>query len=137
MRLSPLAAAAVLLVGACGAPTPQPTLTPAPPPTAAATPVPTLDPATADVQDAFLTNVNDLTSEVESLATAQCADLTAETRDNPSEVAEIHGFAAALQRIGASQAALDSDDVRSALADLGKAISQLDTSLNTCGIKTS
>src|SRR5205085_1419266 len=101
---------------------------------AAATPAPTVDAAAADAQDAFLTNVNDLTSEVETLATAPCSDLTVETRANPTEVAEIHGFAAALQRIAANQPALDSDDVRSSLSDLSKAITQFDSTLTTCGI---
>jgi hypothetical protein len=87
------------------------------------------------MQDAFLTNVNDLTSDVETLATAQCADLTAETRDNPTEVTQMRGFAATLQRVAGSQSALDSDDIRSALSDLSQALSQLDTALNTCGIK--
>jgi hypothetical protein len=97
--------------------------------------VPTIDATTADVQDAFLTNVNDLTSEVETLATAQCADLTEETRANPTEVTEIRGFAATLQRVATTQPALDNDDVRSAVADLNQALAQLDTALNTCGIK--
>jgi hypothetical protein len=98
--------------------------------------VPTIDAATFDVQDAFLTNVNDLTSEVETLATAQCADLTTETRANPTEVTELRGFAATLQRVGGQQPALsNSDDVKSALSDLNQAMSQLDTALSTCGIK--
>jgi predicted component of type VI protein secretion system len=118
------------------APIPTPTAAPSPTPLPAATPVPTLDATTGEIQDAFLTNVNDLTSAVETLATAQCADLTAETRDNPTEVTEMRGFAATLRRIGASQPALDSDDVRSALADLGQALNQLDTALKACGITT-
>jgi hypothetical protein len=97
--------------------------------------VPTVDAARADAQDAFLSNINDLTNEVETLATAQCADLTAETRANPTEVTEIRGFAATLQRVATTQPALDSEDVRSSLADLGQALSQLDAALNTCGIK--
>lgn len=95
-----------------------------------------MDPAAADVQDAFLTNVNDLTSEVETLAGAPCDELKAETTDNPTEVADIHGFASTLQRVGANQPALNSDDIRASLADLDQALNQLDAALNTCGIKT-
>jgi hypothetical protein len=92
--------------------------------------------ATLDIQDEFLSNVNDLTSEVESLATAECADLTAEMQANPTEVTEIRGFVATLQRIGGQQPALSaSNDVRSSLSDLSKAMAQLDTALTTCGIK--
>jgi hypothetical protein len=83
-----------------------------------------------------LQNVNDVTAEVESLAGLSCPDLTAETTDNPTEVTEIHGFAATLQRVGTTQAGLNSDDVRSALSDLSKAVAQLDAALNTCGIKS-
>ncbi len=124
---------------ACSPPAAQPTRVPTavPSPTPAVTPVPTVDAATADVQDAFLTNVNDLTSEVEVLATATCADLMSETQANPTEVTEMRGFAATLQRIGANQPQLDSDDVRAALSDLSNALSQMDATLSSCGIKTS
>jgi hypothetical protein len=132
-----LAALAATLL-ACGAPAPAPTPTPlVPPPTRrpVATPAPTADAAAFDIQDAFLTNLNDLTSEVETLATAQCADLMAETQANPTEVTEIRGFAATLQRVGGQQPALsNSDDVKASLSDLNKAIGQLDTALKTCGI---
>ena len=89
------------------------------------------------MQDAFLQNVNDLTAEIENLAGATCDELTTETSNNPTEVTEIHGFAATLQRIGTTQAALATADVRSALSDLMKAVAQLDAALNTCGLKTS
>jgi hypothetical protein len=140
-RWAPVAALVAVLLGACGGPSPAPTLQPAataataPTAAPAVTAAPTVDPATSDVQDAFLTNVNDLTSDVETLATASCDDLTAETRDNPTEVTEIRGFAATLQRVGSTQAMLQSDDVRAALDTLGKAMTQLDAALNTCGIK--
>jgi hypothetical protein len=97
--------------------------------------VPTLDATTSDIQDAFLSNVNDLTSDVETLANAQCADLVAETRANPTELAQMRNFAATMQRVATSQAALDSDDVRSSLSDLSKAMSQLDAALASCGIR--
>ena len=82
-----------------------------------------------------MTNVNDLTSDVETLATAPCQDLTSEITDNPTEVSEMRGFASTLQRAGTNQPALNSDDVRSSLNDLRLALTQLDTTLNTCGIK--
>ena len=88
------------------------------------------------MQDAFLSNVNDLTDAAEALATASCADLTTETQDNPTEVTQIHGFASTLQRAGTDQPMLNSDDVRAALDDLNKAVGQMDTQLSTCGIKT-
>src|SRR6266851_5323457 len=115
-----LVGALLLSMTACSSPAPTPT--PRPPPSTAPTPtlpaappVPTVDPSAADVQDAFLTNVNDLTSDVETLATATCSDLAAETTANPTEVSEMRGFAATMQRLGASQAMLQSDDVRAAL----------------------
>jgi hypothetical protein len=97
--------------------------------------VPTVNASGADVQDVFLSNLNDLTNELETLAMAQCPDLTAETRANPTEVAQLRGFAATLQRVATTQPALDSDDVRSSLADLSHALAQLDAALNACGIK--
>ena len=73
---------------------------------------------------------------METLANAECAQLTAETRANPTELAQMRGFAATLQRVATSQSALDSDDVRSSLTALTQALSQLDTALATCGIKS-
>lgn len=125
-----------VLVCSCAAPAPAPTTTPAPTPTPAATPVPTLDPQVADAQYGFLSNVNDLTSEVEGLAIGSCADLTTELRANPTEAADMHRLAATVQRFGAAQPALDNDDVRSALADLSSALGQLDAALARCGIST-
>ena len=128
------------LLAACGTPAPTATPTPSvprPTPTPAATPVPTQDASSYDVQESFLTNVNDLTSEVETLATAECPDLTAETQANPTEVTEIRGFAATLQRVGGQQPALSaSDDVKSSLSDLTQALAQLDAALTKCGIKS-
>lgn len=136
-------AAALLCVAGCACSPGTSSTTPAATPRAAtatpaprATPVPTLDATTSGIQDAFIANVNDLTSDVETLANAQCADLTAEARANPTELADMHNFAATLQRVATSQSALDSDDVRSSLSDLSKAMSQLDATLATCGIKS-
>jgi hypothetical protein len=94
-----------------------------------------VDAEAADVQDAFLANVNDLTSEIEDLAGAKCEELTAETRDNPTAVTEIRGFAATLKRVGSQQPQLNSDEVRSALAALDQAVGHLDGALSACGIK--
>jgi len=129
----------VLVVAvACSAPVQPPAPTPVPAtPTPVVTPYPTLDATTNDIQDEFLTNVNDLTDAVESLAMSQCPDLATETSQNPTEVTEMRGFAATLQRLGASQSALStSQDVRSSLEDLSKALQQLDAALTTCGIRT-
>lgn len=82
-----------------------------------------------------MTNVNDLTSEVETLATAECADLSAELRANPTEVTEMRGFAATLQRVGGQQPALsNSEDVKASLSDLSKAMAQLEAALSRCGL---
>jgi outer membrane murein-binding lipoprotein Lpp len=131
----PVVAFGLCLVVACSAPTPLPTPTAVATPTPAATPVPTLDAQVADVQYAFLSEVNDLSSDVETLASASCAEMTTETRANPTEVSQMHGFAATLQRVGSNQAALDNEDVRSALGDLTKAVTQLDNALTKCGIQ--
>lgn len=118
-----------VLLAACGAPAVAPT----PSPTPAATPVPTLDAQVTDVQYGFLSNVNDLTSDVEGLATSSCADMATELQANPTEVADMRSLASTVQRVGSSQPALDSNDVRSALADLSKAVSQLDAAVSACG----
>lgn len=95
-----------------------------------------MDATTIDIQDAFLSNVNDLTDAIESLAMSECAEITAETSQNPTELTQMHGFAATLQRLSASQPALStSDDVRSSLDDLNKAVQQLDSALAKCGIR--
>jgi hypothetical protein len=145
MRARWLAAAAALcavcLASACGSFAAPPTPTPVPPPpstpTPAATAVPTIDAQAADVQDAFLTTVNDLTNEVQALGGARCPDLTTELQANPTELGSIRGFAATLQRVSTTQQALNSDDVRSALSDLSHAMTQLEAALNTCGIQQS
>ena len=135
MLRAALLALVALATAACSRPAPPPT----PQPTVAATvtppPQPTVDADAADAQDVFLANVNDLTSEVEDLASAKCEELTAETRDNPTEVTEIRGFAATLKRVGTQQAALNTDEVRNALAALDLAVGHLDGALTTCGIK--
>jgi hypothetical protein len=137
VRRATLLALLGLILAGCGRPTPAPTPVVAPTPTLSPAPQPTADAEAADTQDAFLENVNDLTAEVEDLASSTCEQLTTETRNNPTEVTEAHGFAATLKRVGTQQPALDTDEVRSALAALDLAISHLDAALSTCGIKTS
>ena len=137
MRRAASLAVFALSACACARPAPPPTPTPLPTVAATVTPAaqPTQDAEAADVQDAFLANVNDLTSEVEDLASTRCEELSAETSANPTEVTEIHGFAATLKRVGTQQPALNTDEVRSALAALDLAIGHLDGALTTCGIK--
>jgi hypothetical protein len=140
MRRTLLLALCCLCLAGCGVlggspPTPTPPPAPTATPTPAVPAVPTLDASTTDIQDAFFTNVNDLTSEIETLAGAPCTDLTSETQANPTEVQQMHGFAAALQRVSTTQPALNTDDVRSALGALNQALTQLDSALGTCGIK--
>jgi len=127
---------------------PVPTSAPAPGaiPGARATPTsgvqpqaqPTFDRAAAsaaDVENAFLSNVDDLIAEAADLTVTPCADLTQVTRDNPNLLPSIHGFAAAAKRIGASQAVLNTDAVKAELSDLDHSIGELDGALNLCGIK--
>ena len=118
-------------LAACARPAPPPT----PVPTATIAPQPTVDSQAGDIQDAFISNVNDLTSEVSDLAITPCDQLMALIAANPNEVTQIHGFAATLKRVSSQQAALNTDDARTALAALDMAISQFDDALGACGIK--
>ena len=99
---------------------------------------PTFDPSTAspaDVENAFLSNVDDLIAEAADLTDTPCADLTMVTRDNPNLVPSIRGFAAAVKRISATQAVLNTDAVKAELADLDQSMGQLEGALSLCGIK--
>jgi hypothetical protein len=145
-RWAPAVAFVALAVGlaACSAPAPPPTPTVAPTATpvaqptatAAASPRATLDPAidTSEIEDAFLANVDDAIAGANDLTALPCDDMVLVTRDNPGVVPSIRGFAAALKRLGSQQAALDTENVRAALADLDQTMSQLETALNQCGI---
>jgi hypothetical protein len=135
------AATAAMLVAftlaGCGgsppAPTPAPVATQAP---AAALPTPDPTEASpADIENAFLSNVDDLIAEAADLAVSPCADLTDFTRQNPTLVPSIRGFAAAMQRIGATEPVLNTSAVKDALADLAHSIGELEGALSTCGIK--
>jgi ABC-type transport system substrate-binding protein len=149
-----IAMLAALALTACGALTPTPTPTPVPAPTStpAPTPVPpprtsaasqpqaqpTFDPATAspaDVENAFLSNVDDLIAETADLTVTPCPDLMMLVRDNPNLVASVRGFAAAAKRIGATQAVLNTDAVKAELSDLDHSMGELEGALSLCGIK--
>jgi hypothetical protein len=139
---------AVVALSACGAPAPTPTPPPAPTATLAPTPNPTafvqpraqatLDASgasSADVENAFLGNVDDVIAEAADLTVTPCADLTQVTRDNPMLLPSVRGFAAALKRVAASQAVLNTDAVKVALADLDHSMGELEGALSSCGIK--
>jgi hypothetical protein len=140
--LASFALIALALV-ACRAPAPSPTPTPLPAATATPLPQPTLAPGQptpeptadpSDVQDAFLSNVDDLVSEASDLAALPCPDLTDVISGNANLIPSIHGFAAALKRVSAAQPGLDTDTVHTALADMDHIIGQMDGALTQCGI---
>ena len=139
------AAALTACAAPAPAPTPAPTAAPTPtfrpavPPTSAPQPQanPTVDTSGADpmeVQDAFLTNVDDVIAEATDLSVAPCEDLVAITKANPDLVPNIRGFAAAIKRVSTSQPVLDTDEVKAAIADLDKTMGQLNGALSLCGI---
>jgi len=142
---------ALVTVGivACGGPAAQPapsatamvaarSATAAPTPARATAPgQPTVE-ATAqssDVENAYLSNVDDLIAEAADLTVTPCDELTAVTKANPNLVPSVRGFATALKRAGASQPALDTDAVRASLADLDHSMGQFEGALSLCGIK--
>jgi hypothetical protein len=86
------------------------------------------------VEDAFLSNVDDVIAEAADLAASPCEDLTRITRDNPGLLPSVRGFAAALKRLASSQPALDTDAVKLALADLDRSMGELEGALSLCGI---
>jgi len=153
VRLIVAFVAGVALAG-CAAPAPPPTPAPTSVPTAAPTPTfrpavpPTSAPAKpqaqptvdtsgndpAEVQAAFLSNVDDIIAEATDLSVAPCEDLLAVTKANPSLVPNIRGFAAAIKRVSTSQPVLDTDEVKASIADLDKVMGQLDSALSLCGI---
>ena len=131
-----------LAVAACAGPQPAPATATALPVTAAA-PTPTLGPrapattptvAPSDIENAFLSNVDDLIGDATDLSVASCDDLQLVARENPSMLVSLHGYAAALKRASTSQAVLNTDTVKSAIADLDQTMGQLDGALAKCGI---
>jgi hypothetical protein len=133
-----------LALAACASPAPPPTPTPAPTstpqpqpsPTVAATPRATLDPAlqSSEIEDAFLANVDDAIAGANDLTALPCEDMMLVVQNNPTAVPSLRGYAAALKRLGGQQAALDTQNVRTALEDLDQSMSQLDAALTQCGI---
>jgi hypothetical protein len=120
------------------APAPRATALARPNPTSAAQAQPTFDPTSAspaDVENAFLSNVDDLIAEAADLTVTPCPDLTALTRANPNLLPSVRGFAAAAKRIGSTQAVLDTDAVKTELADLDHSMGELEGALSLCGIK--
>src|SRR5262249_3788002 len=132
-----------LALAACASPappppTPAPTSTPVPQqsPTIAATPRATLDPAlqSSEIEDAFLANVDDAIAGANDLTALPCEDMVLVMQNNPTALPSLRGYAAALKRLGAQQAALDTQNVRIALEDLDQSMSQLEAALTQCGI---
>jgi hypothetical protein len=121
----------------CGAPAPAPTPTAVPVPTATAVAPPAADLGgqdPADIENAFLSNVDDLIGEANDLTVTSCADLTQVTRENPNLLPSLRGFAASMKRVGSTQSVLDTDNVKVALGDLDHTMGQLEGALSKCGI---
>jgi hypothetical protein len=120
------------------APTPtfRPAVPPTPDPAVAPTPAATLDPAIDqnEVEVAFLSQIDDIIAEATDLAVIPCEDMQVVTTRNPSLVPSLRGFAATVKRVSSTQAALDTDAVKSALADLDQTMAQLEGALSMCGI---
>jgi hypothetical protein len=155
----PAMALGLLVVGlvACGGPAAAPTSPPAPAATVTATtvagpsatptrltvpssgraasssPEPTALPR--EVENAYLSNVDDLIAEAADLVVTPCDELTSVTQANPNLLPSVRGFASALKRVGTTQPALDTDAVRSSLADLDHSMGELEGALSRCGIK--
>jgi hypothetical protein len=88
----------------------------------------------AALENAFLSNIDELIAEAADLSSAPCDDLLTVARDNPNMMQSIRGFAASLKRLGTSQPALDTEAVKAALSDLDRSVGQLDRALGVCGI---
>jgi hypothetical protein len=130
---SALVIVACALGVACAAPAPQPTPVPTVIPTAAPSPVPTTSP-TSDVENAFLSNVDDLIAEVTDIAVTPCDELVPVVSQNPGLLPSVRGFAATLKRASSTQDVLNTDAVKSSIADLDQSMGQLDGALSQCGI---
>ena len=142
MRLV-VALVATALLAACGSPSAAPTPGPTAAPTPAASPAagPTTPSATVDpsaepsgIEDAFLSDVDDLIAEATDLAVTPCDDLVMVVQQNPQLVPSLRGYAATVKRVSANQAVLNTDAVKSAVADLDKTMGQLEGALSLCGI---
>jgi hypothetical protein len=126
----------------CTALAPAPTPTPVPLPTS--TPVPASAPTqptpdlgganSSDVENAFLSNVDDLIAEANDLTATPCDDLKQVTTDNPTLLPSLRGFTATMKRVASTQAVLNTDDVKAALGDLDHTMGALEGALSQCGI---
>jgi hypothetical protein len=87
-----------------------------------------------EVENAFLSNIDDVIAEAADLTAAPCEDLRLVTRDNPNLVPSVRGYAATLKRLGSSQAVLNTDAVKAGLSDLDHSMGELEGALNQCGI---
>ena len=138
-----MAALCVVILSACGAPAPPPTPVPTVAPTVAPSPSPAAQSGgdqgetPSDVENAFLSDVDDLIGEATDLAVTPCDDLTMIVRQNPNLLPSIKGFAATLKRASTNQPVLNTATVKSAMDDLDKTMTQLDSALSQCGIPTS
>jgi hypothetical protein len=130
---------AVGVVG-CSAVVPTPTPTPVPVPTATAAPAPAQPTAdlggenSSDVENAFLSNIDDLIAEANDLTATPCDDLKQVTTDNPSLLPSLRGFTATMKRVATAQAVLNTDNVKTALGDLDQTMGALEGALSQCGI---
>jgi hypothetical protein len=135
---------ALLAFGIAGCRAAAPPPTPIPVPTATAVPQPsgtqaqpTIDLSTADpatIENAFLSNIDDLIAEANDLTATPCPDLTQVTHDNPELLPSLRGFAATMKRVGSSRAVLDTDNVKVALDDLDHTMGALEGALSVCKI---
>ena len=89
---------------------------------------------TSDVENAFLSNVDDLIAEITDIAVTPCDELVPVVRQNPGLLPSVRGFVATLKRASTTQSVLNTDTVKSAIADLDQTMGLLDGALNTCGI---
>jgi hypothetical protein len=112
-------------------PTAAPTATPVPTTTSSDLP-PNATPA--DIENGFLTNVDDLVAEANDIASEPCPDMAAAVTQNPELVPSVRGFAAALKRVGGTQTVLNTDNVKAALADMDRSVADMEDALRRCQI---
>lgn len=99
-----------------------------------------VDPASVDpgeLEAAFVSSVDDLVAQTADLARQPCGDLAQAAAANPALFASLRGYANTLKRVGASDPALDTDTVKSALSDLDKSMGLLQGALSLCAINPS
>ncbi len=89
------------------------------------------------VENAFLSDVDDLIGEATDLLVTPCDELMVVVRQNPALLPSIKGFAATMKRASANQPVLNTPAVKTAMDDLDKTMGQLDGALGQCGIPAS